>query len=198
MLKVFSLINADHLKAVSLMSCIRNLFERIWALWRFVIVLEAKSKDALWSLRVWHGQQQYSYMLWHLNQTQLVLRDPRCAKKMFPNNITPAAAAWTVDTRQDSSIVQLEWACVNCSFSLLFLAVTSSTQCGLLLLNLHLHQGLTVVHSEMLFCVMCGHLYYCCLPISSSSSQTNLWFLPSKREVHLENCSSPNIMDQSL
>ncbi len=33
-----------------------------------------------------------------------------------------------------SSIVQFWWACVNCSFSFLFLADRSGTQCGLLLM----------------------------------------------------------------
>ncbi len=32
----------------------------------------------------WHGQQQYSGRLWHLNNAQLVLRGPKCAKKISP------------------------------------------------------------------------------------------------------------------
>ncbi len=31
-----------------------------------------------------HGQQQYSGKLWHLKDSQLVLRDPKCAKNISP------------------------------------------------------------------------------------------------------------------
>ncbi len=34
------------------------------------------------------GQQQYSGRLWRLNNAQLVLRGPKCAKKIFPDHYT--------------------------------------------------------------------------------------------------------------
>jgi len=37
----------------------------------------------LWSQRDGHGQQQYSGRLWRLNDAQLVLRGPKCAKKIL-------------------------------------------------------------------------------------------------------------------
>ncbi len=48
-----------------------------------------------------HGQQ-YSGMLWCLNYAQLVLRGPKCAKKI---SVTPPAAALTFDTRQVGSML---------------------------------------------------------------------------------------------
>ncbi len=35
-------------------------------------------------IKGWHGQQQYSGRLWCLNDAQLVLKGPKCAKKIFP------------------------------------------------------------------------------------------------------------------
>ncbi len=38
---------------------------------------------------------------WRLNNAQLVLRGPKCAKKM---SSTPSSSAWTVETKQDGSM----------------------------------------------------------------------------------------------
>ncbi len=47
-----------------------------------IILLEA-SEDGYTSHKG-HGQQQYSGRLWRLNDAQLVLRGPKCAKKIYP------------------------------------------------------------------------------------------------------------------
>ncbi len=135
---------------------------------------------------------------WRLNDAQLVLMDPKCAKKISP---APPPAAWTVETRQDgsmlscslrqiltlpseccsrnrdssdqatffqSSIVQFWWSGVNCSLRVLFLSDRSGTRCGLLLL------GLTccVFRDGVLqmLVVTSGYLSYCCLSIISNQS----------------------------
>ncbi len=44
-----------------------------------------------------HGQQQYSGRLWCLNDAQLVLRVPKCAKKYLPHPLLhPPPKTWTV------------------------------------------------------------------------------------------------------
>ncbi len=47
------------------------------------------------------GQQQYSGRLWCLNDAQLVLR----GQENIPHTITPPPPAWTVETRQDGSML---------------------------------------------------------------------------------------------
>ncbi len=145
-----------------------------------IILLEVASEDGYTVvIKGWHGQQQYSGRLWHLNDAKLVLRRPKCAKK---TSITPPPAAWTIETRQDgsmlswslcqiltlpsewrsrnrdssdqeaflqSSIVQFRWSCVNCILRFLFLADRSGTRCGLLLLESICFRVWRVVCSEM-------------------------------------------------
>ncbi len=53
-----------------------------------IILLEVASEDGYTVvIKGWHDQQQYAGRLWCLNKAQLVLRGPKCAKKIFP--ITP-------------------------------------------------------------------------------------------------------------
>ncbi len=119
----------------------------------------------------------------------------------IPCSITPPppAAAWTVETRQDgsmlscslrqivtrnrdssdqatffqSSIVQFWWACVNCSLCFLFLADRSGTRCGLLLLEPIFFRVRRVVRSDGILhnlVVTSVFLSYCCLSIISNQS----------------------------
>ncbi len=73
-----------------------------------------------------------------------------------------------------SSIVQLWWACVNCSLSFLFLADRSGTRCSLLLLqpicfrvrrDCAFRDG--ILHTLV---IMSGYLSYCCLSIISNQA----------------------------
>ncbi len=96
--------------------------------------------------------------LWRLNDAQLVLRGPKCAKKISPTHYTTTTSSLNQDgsmlscsfcqiltlpsecrsrnrdssdqaTFSRSSMVQFWWACANCSLRFLFLADRSSTQC---------------------------------------------------------------------
>ncbi len=94
-----------HLSKVNSMSCSRNQSEMIWALWHgalscwkyirrwYTVVI----KGWIWSETI--------LRLWHLNDAQLVLKGPKCAKKISPPTITPPPPAWTVETRKDGSML---------------------------------------------------------------------------------------------
>ncbi len=128
--------------------------EAIWVKWTHWHVQET-------SLR-WFELYE-SGRLWRLNNAQLVLRGPKCAKKISPTHYTTTTslnhwdkAGWihafmffkpnsepppqkNRDSSEQatffqSSIVQFWWACANCSLHFLFLADRSGTRCGLLLL----------------------------------------------------------------
>ncbi len=75
-----------HLSKVNSLSCSRNQSEMIWALWHGALSCwnSHQKMGTLLSLRDGHGQQQYSGRLWCLNDAQLVLRGPKCAKKISP------------------------------------------------------------------------------------------------------------------
>ncbi len=92
-------------------------------------------------------------------------KGPKVCQENIPHTITPPPPAWTVETRQDgsmlscslrqiltllsqkksrlirpgdvfqSSTVQFWWACVNCRLRFLFLSDRSGSRCGLLLLE---------------------------------------------------------------
>ncbi len=50
-----------------------------------IILLEVASEDGYTVvIKGWTWSQQYSGRLWRLNDAQLVLRDPKCAKKISP------------------------------------------------------------------------------------------------------------------
>ncbi len=121
---------------------------------------------------------------------------PKVCQENVPHTITPPPPAWTVETRQDGSMlsyflsqvlthlnvaaeIQIHqtrqlfpifcwWVCVNCILRVLFLADRSGTRCGLLL------QGLTccVFRDDILhtLVVTSGYLCYCCLSIISNQS----------------------------
>ncbi len=102
---------------------------------------------------------------WCLNDAQLVLRDPKCAKKYPPHHYITTSSLnrwdkagwsmlscslhqfWPIWMSQQksrlirpgkvlqSSIVQFWWVCVNCILRVLFLSDRSGTRCGLLLLE---------------------------------------------------------------
>lgn len=71
-----------------------------------------------------------------------------------PENIFPTS----------SSIAHFCWVCVNCSFSFLFIADGSGTQCGLLLQGWHCLTSCTF-RGDLLrtYVVTSGYLSYCCL-----------------------------------
>ncbi len=75
-----------HLSKVNSLSCSRNQSEMIWALWTWCIILlkVAMRIKGIKVIKAWHGRQQYSGRLWRLNNAQLVLRGPKCAKKISP------------------------------------------------------------------------------------------------------------------
>ncbi len=159
------------------------MFEKpVWNYLSFVawcvVVLEVSTTTWVHCGHKAMDMQQYSGWLWHLNNAQLVLRGPKCAKK---NTFTPLAAAWTADARQNgsmlpcylcqiltllskgcsrnwdssdqvtffqSSIVRYWWVHANCNLSFLFLADRSGTYCVVFCC---LSASRFVVHSEMLF-----------------------------------------------
>ncbi len=75
-----------HLSKVNSLSCSRTSLRWFELVTWCIILLEV-------AIRRWahcshkkdgYGQQQYSGGLWHLNNAQLVLRGPKCAKKISP------------------------------------------------------------------------------------------------------------------
>ncbi len=96
----------------------------------------------LWSLKHGHGQQQHPSRLWCLSDAQLVLRGPKCSKKISPEPLhhhqpepfifrmcpcihVVAPILILPPTFFQSSIVKFWWACANCSLSFMFLASIS-------------------------------------------------------------------------
>ncbi len=156
---------------VNSLSCSRNQFEMIWALWHGALSCWK------WSERDGHGQQQYFSKSWHLNNAQQVLSGPKCAKKISPKPlhqqqpepliqgrmdpcfhvVTPNSDPAIWKSQKKSGLIgpgnlfsifycQFWWSCTNCSLSFLFLADRSGTCCGLLLVW-------CVVLSEILLCI---------------------------------------------
>ncbi len=67
------------------LSCSRNQSEMIWALWHGALSCWKKPSEDKYTVvkkRDGHGQQLYSGRLWCLNDAQLVIRGPKCAKKI--------------------------------------------------------------------------------------------------------------------
>ncbi len=71
-----------HLSKVNSLSCSRNQSEMIWALWRCIILLELAIRR--WIHCSHKGMDCNNIQLWCLNDAQLVLRVPKCAKKISP------------------------------------------------------------------------------------------------------------------
>ncbi len=73
-----------HLSKVNSMSCSRNQSEMIWALWHGA--LSCWKYIRRWYTVVIKGWtwSETILRLWHLNDAQLVLKGPKCAKKISP------------------------------------------------------------------------------------------------------------------
>lgn len=154
----------DHLSKVNSWSCSRNQLDIIWALWHGVLSCQKhpSKMGTLWSEMDRHGHQQYPGPLWLLNYAQLVLKGSKCAKEISPTRlyhhqpellikgrlhpcfhvIYAKFRPYHVNVGTEIEIYQttqcfanlVRWAQGNCSFSFLFLADRSGTQCGLLML----------------------------------------------------------------
>lgn len=82
-----------------------------------------------------------------VNNTQLVLRGPKCAKKLFPHTVTPSHSTWATDTREDGSLL-------SCG---LLQILTGSDCLGRIQ---HLVDLNALIYTSV---VTIGYLSYCCL-----------------------------------
>ncbi len=73
-----------YLSKVNSLSCSRNQSEMIWSLWRCIILLEVHQKMVHCSHKEMDTVSNNTQVDWCLNDAQLVLMDPKCAKKIPP------------------------------------------------------------------------------------------------------------------
>lgn len=74
------------LSTINSFSCSLNQFEMIWSLWRGILSCWKQPSEDMYSVVIkgLSGQQQCLGSLWCLNDAHLMLRSPKCTKKL-PN-----------------------------------------------------------------------------------------------------------------